>query len=66
MLGLLINLLVAEKSGFQLADSPEMATLREFTDRMTREAMESVQQATTAETKPTVIEAEKVPTVMVK
>ena len=64
MLGMLINLLVAEKSGFQLADGPEMNTLREFTDRMTREAMESIQQATTTEVKPAVIQAEAVPAVM--
>src|SRR5262249_3716254 len=48
MLGLLINLLVAEKSGFQLADNAGMASLQEFADRMTREAMESMQQATLA------------------
>lgn len=45
MLGLLLNLLVAEKSGFQPTDTEAVASLKEFTDRMTREAMESVQQA---------------------
>ncbi|HEV3082501.1 MAG TPA: SPFH domain-containing protein [Gemmataceae bacterium] len=44
MLGMLINLLVAEKSGFQLADQTELAGLKEFSERMVREAMESVQQ----------------------
>jgi uncharacterized membrane protein YqiK len=45
LLGLLINLLVAEKSGFQLAESAGMGSLREFADRMTQEAMQSMQQA---------------------
>jgi hypothetical protein len=44
MLGMLINLLVAEKSGFQPSDTAGMSTLQEFADRMTREAMESMQQ----------------------
>jgi hypothetical protein len=47
LLGLLINLLVAEKSGFQLSDTSGMTSLQEFADRMTREAMESMQQAAT-------------------
>lgn len=45
MLGLLINLLVAEKSGFQPADAGQLGSLQEFADKMTREALESVQQA---------------------
>jgi uncharacterized membrane protein YqiK len=45
LLGLLINLLVAEKSGFQVSDTSGMASLQEFAERMTREAMESMQQA---------------------
>jgi uncharacterized membrane protein YqiK len=44
MLGLLINLLVAEKSGFQTAENGEAASLREFADRMAREAMQSMEQ----------------------
>src|SRR5207244_12858193 len=44
MLGMLMNLLVAEKSGFQLTDHAEPAGLKEFSERMVREAMESVQQ----------------------
>ncbi|HEV3118157.1 MAG TPA: SPFH domain-containing protein [Gemmataceae bacterium] len=44
MLGMLINLLVAEKSGFQLTDSTEVSGLKEFGERLVREAMESVQQ----------------------
>src|SRR5262245_51431003 len=50
MLGLLINLLVAEKSGFQLAEAPGMGGLQEFADRMTKEAMDSMQQAAMAGT----------------
>ena len=46
LLGTLISLLVAEKSGFQpAAESSGLATLQEFADRMTRDAMESMQQA---------------------
>lgn len=60
MLGLLINLLVAEKSGFQTADPETVATLKEFTDRITRESMETVPQAalvpTTAAPVPAKIE----------
>jgi hypothetical protein len=48
LLGLLISLLVAEKSGFQPGDTSGMASLQEFADRMTREAMESMQQASLA------------------
>jgi uncharacterized membrane protein YqiK len=45
LLGLLISLLVAEKSGFQMAESSGMSTLQEFTERMSKEAMESLQQS---------------------
>jgi hypothetical protein len=48
MLGMLIQLLVAEKSGFAPAEGATIDTLKDFTDRMTREAMESMQQATQA------------------
>jgi uncharacterized membrane protein YqiK len=51
MLGLLINLLVAEKSGFQAADTGGLGSLKEFADRMTRDAMESIQQASAAQAK---------------
>jgi uncharacterized membrane protein YqiK len=50
LLGLLINLLVAEKSGFHLSDSGGTSALQEFAEKMTREAMESLQQAATAAT----------------
>ncbi|MSU78775.1 MAG: hypothetical protein EXS16_11860 [Gemmataceae bacterium] len=46
MLGMLIQLLVAEKSGFQPTEAAAIDSLKEFTDRMTRDAMESMQQAT--------------------
>jgi hypothetical protein len=55
MVGMLIQLLVAEKSGFQPGDPASLDSLKEFTERMTREAMESMQQAATpakAETPP--------------
>jgi uncharacterized membrane protein YqiK len=45
LLGLLVSLLVAEKSGFQLGDQSGLASLQEFADRMSREALESMQQA---------------------
>jgi uncharacterized membrane protein YqiK len=45
MLGLLINLLVAEKSGFQLSDSPGTAALEEFADKMARQSMDPAGQA---------------------
>jgi uncharacterized membrane protein YqiK len=45
MLGLLLSLLVAEKSGFQLANSEEPAALKELTERMTHEALESLRPA---------------------
>jgi uncharacterized membrane protein YqiK len=43
--GLLLNLLVAEKSGFSSTDADASASLQEFADRMTREAMESMPKA---------------------
>jgi uncharacterized membrane protein YqiK len=45
MLGLLLNLLVAERSGFQPVDVAEMAGIKDLGDRLTREAMESLRQA---------------------
>ena len=47
--GLLLNLLVAEKSGFSPADDASTASLQEFADRMTREAMESMPKAVEVE-----------------
>ena len=47
LLGTLISLLVAEKSGFQTPEGNGhgMGSLQEFADRMTKDAMESMQQA---------------------
>jgi uncharacterized membrane protein YqiK len=45
LLGLLINLLVAEKSGFQLANGEGVSGLQEFAERMSKEAMASMEQA---------------------
>jgi hypothetical protein len=47
--GLLLNILVAEKSGFALGDDAATASLQEFADRMTREAMESMPKAAEVE-----------------
>jgi hypothetical protein len=38
MLTMLLNLLVAEKSGFLPADSSELASLKEMSERLAREA----------------------------
>jgi hypothetical protein len=43
LMGMLLNLLVAEKSGFQLADVAEQANLQEISERMTREAMANLE-----------------------
>ena len=45
LLGLLVSLLVAEKSGFQIAETSEGSTLHEFAERMARQAMDSMQNA---------------------
>jgi uncharacterized membrane protein YqiK len=40
MVGMLMSLLVAEKSGFRLAeDDPELKSLREYADKLTQEAL---------------------------
>ncbi|MBC8105233.1 MAG: hypothetical protein H7Z14_01480 [Anaerolineae bacterium] len=44
----LLSLLVAEKSGFALSDVQDTNGLKEFSDRMTKEAMASMEQAVTA------------------
>jgi uncharacterized membrane protein YqiK len=44
LVGALLNLLVAEKSGFTVGDATESASLKEFADRMTRQAMESMEE----------------------
>ena len=46
MLGLLINLLVAEKSGFQPSELvSDQTALKEFADRMAKEAMASIEKS---------------------
>jgi predicted Zn finger-like uncharacterized protein len=52
MLGMLLNLLVAEKSGFQPVDTAETSGLKEMSERMAREAMESLRQAAAAPAEP--------------
>jgi predicted Zn finger-like uncharacterized protein len=44
LLGTLLELLVAEKSGFQVADAGSLGGLREFAERMAHEALASVEQ----------------------
>jgi uncharacterized membrane protein YqiK len=44
MLGMLLNLLVAEKSGFHTANGDEPAALKEMSERITREALEALRQ----------------------
>jgi uncharacterized membrane protein YqiK len=66
LLGMLINLMVAEKSGFQAADAGGTSSLKDFADRMTREAMESMRQTSLAAAPPTpasgaVIDSEDLP-----
>jgi hypothetical protein len=45
IMGTLLSLLVAEKSGFPMAEQVSESELRAFTERVTRQAMESMQQA---------------------
>jgi uncharacterized membrane protein YqiK len=49
LLGTLINLFVAEKSGFTPANTPEIVKLREFIDRMSSQAIEGMQAAACAD-----------------
>jgi hypothetical protein len=42
--GLLVSLMVAEKSGFAVADTAETQSLREFADRMSAQVMQSLEQ----------------------
>ena len=43
--GLLLNMLVAEKSGFNLVDQPAATDLHDFTDQIAKQAMEAIQKA---------------------
>jgi uncharacterized membrane protein YqiK len=60
MLGLLISLLVSEKSGFQLGDSKDMAVMKELADRMTQQAMEAMNMDTSAPASTTVVDPPRV------
>ncbi len=42
MLGTLIGLMVAEKSGFAISDNPEMASLKELAAKMTKQAIDAL------------------------
>src|SRR5262249_3635902 len=44
LLGTLISLLVAEKSGFSPADGDGMSAMKEFADKMTRDAISKMTQ----------------------
>ncbi len=44
LLGVLLNLLVAEKSGFRPVDANEVSGITEISERLTREALESMRQ----------------------
>ena len=46
--GLLLNMLVAEKSGFNLVDQPAGSDLHDFTEKIGKKAMEAIQQAVAA------------------
>src|SRR5262249_3666788 len=51
--GLLLNMLVAEKSGFQPIDQPGNTDLRDFTEKVAKQAMEAIQQAVETSRKAT-------------
>jgi uncharacterized membrane protein YqiK len=48
MIGMLLNLLVAEKSGFQPVDAGEISGIKEISERLTHDALESLRQASLA------------------
>ncbi len=51
MLGLLFSLLVAEKSGFKLAeDDPQLKALRDYADKMTKDSLAVLEQPAKEET----------------
>jgi hypothetical protein len=49
VLGVLLNLLVAEKSGFSLSESTDNSALREMADRMAAQALETMEGTAPAE-----------------
>lgn len=52
LMGTLVSLLVAEKSGFQLVDGPDQKELKELAERMTREALAVLTQTSPGESGP--------------
>ena len=52
MLGTLLSLLVAEKSGFKVSEADAAGPLRDLTDRLSGQALESLQAAETAKPAP--------------
>jgi uncharacterized membrane protein YqiK len=52
LLGLLLSLLVAEKSGFQLQEGGDKGALQDIADRLTRDAMDSMQESALAAAGP--------------
>ncbi|HKB41609.1 MAG TPA: SPFH domain-containing protein, partial [Gemmataceae bacterium] len=53
VVGTLIGLLVAEKSGFQMTETADLASLKEFAERMTSQVLASMQNG--GEKKPAVV-----------
>jgi len=45
LLGMLLSLLVAEKSGFDVAGLPGGNVLQEFSDKISKQAMENIEEA---------------------
>ena len=45
LLGMLLSLLVAEKSGFDVAGLPGGSVLQEFSDKISKQAMENIEEA---------------------
>ena len=56
LVGMLLNLLVAEKSGFQLVEGAEQSSLKEMAERMTREALTTMSESSAS---PAMITSEK-------
>ncbi|WP_246196232.1 SPFH domain-containing protein [Aquisphaera giovannonii] len=48
LMGMLLGLLVAEKSGFDVAGLPEGNVLQDFADRISKQAMDNIQEAMAA------------------
>lgn len=57
LVGVLLNLLIAEKSGFQLVDGPEQQQLRDMADKLSSEALNTLQEAGTSPTPEAVTSA---------